>query len=340
MTDSLRRLIGALALAAAPAFGTDLPLETGNASVEDVSQAGLERAVEQARAVADGPVWLAWEVEGVPGRGSICCGHGCCCDVEQTHGGIHIEGADAEGPIAILVRFSDGEPSRIRIVDRDCPIGFGGRRVLWVGRTETRISLGFLDAWAATGSRRVAEGAVMAIAHHRSPEAMRWLEARATANDGDLAEEAIFWIGLTRGEEGLASLRRILAGDLGFDRREAAIFGLAQSPVPEARDDLARLARNDASPRIRSEALFWLGQADDGETAELIYDAALTDPDPDVARQAVFVLSQLPESQALEHLARLLVQEERREIREDALFWIGQTNSDEALEIVSGILND
>lgn len=336
-----RRLVGALVLAAAPAAGADFRPEFGNATVEDVSATGVARAVERALRAPDEPVWVAWQVEGIPRRGSICCAHGCCCDVERSPGGVHIDSEAEDGPIAVLVRFSGGEPNRIRVAGRDCWVTFGGRRVLWAGATDTGTSIRLLEDLTSAASRRVVDGAVMAIAFHDDPAATGWLETTAlTDGDTHRSEQAIFWLGATRREDGLASLRTVLRGDIGVELREAVIFALSQSPIAGARDDLVRLARHDQSSRIRQEALFWLGQTDDEAIAELIYEVALEDPDPEIARHAVFTLSQVREPLALEFLARLLVQKRRPEIRKDALFWIGQTDSDEALEIVARLLNE
>ena len=336
--------VSILVLAVLPAAEADLPVdaasvELNDATIEDMSTEGLSAALASARSTQGEPVWVAYEVAGVPRQGSLCCGRRDCCDVERSHDGVRIGPTDETGPIAVLLRFRDGQLSRIRTVSEGCAVGFAGRRVLWAGEIQTGTSLNLLDRWVSDSSRRIADGAVIAIAYHDDSGATNRLEALALA-DGDQSEEAIFWLGTARREEGLASLRRILKQGVDIERSEAVIFGLAQSPIEAAREDLAQLARNDKRSEIRSEALFWLGQTDSADAGPLIYEAALNDPDPEVAEHAVFVLSQLPERQALEYLTRLMVQRERSELRKEALFWIAQTDSDEALEIVARILNE
>ena len=341
-----RALFAALVLAVLPASADSPPdtataLEMRDAIVEDLSDRGLAVAIAEARASADAPVWVAYQVAGVPRHGSLCCNHGSCCQVESADDSLTIRPASDDGPVAVLIRFAGSEAGRIRILSLDCPVSFGGHRVLWAGEVTTRESLELLTGWLEDSSKRVSRGALTAVAYHDDAGATGLLESLALANEDDeLSREAIFWLGVARQQEGLDSLRRLLAADLDIERQKAVVFALSQSPISAAHNVLTRLARSDPRADVRSEVLFWLGQDETGAASELIYQAAVADESPSVAKQAVFVLSQLPEPLNVELLARLLTQHERPELRKEALFWIGQADSEEALEIVAHILNE
>jgi len=340
-----RALFATLVLAALPISAGSLPatiapLEMRDAAVEDLTDRGLSGAVAEARVSVE-PVWVAYQVAGVSRRGSLCCNHGGCCQVEHADDGLRIQAAMDDGPVAILIRFAGREATRIRILSLDCPVSFGGRRVLWAGEPTTRESLELLTGWLEDGSQEISRGALTAIAYHDDPGVAGRLESLALdGGDDELSQEAIFWLGVARQQEGLDSLRRLLEAELDTEQQKAVVFALSQSPIPAARDDLSRLARSDPRAEMRSEALFWLGQDETGSAGELIYQAALSDESPSVAKHAVFVLSQLPEPLSVELLARLLSQRQRPELRKEALFWIGQTDTEEALEIAARILNE
>jgi len=338
--------LGAFVLAVLPATGakaavSSLPMEMSDATVEDFSSTGLDDAIAAVGRAGEPSVWVAYQVAGIPRHGSLCCGHGSCCEVEESDDGLRIQSTLESEPIVVLLRFADGEIDRIRTISQDCPVGFGGRRVLWAGPISTHQSLELLQNWITAAGRIVPQGAITAIAHHDDPQATSTLESTAvTATDEELSKAAIFWLGAARREAGLESLRRLLDQELTLERHKAAIFGLSQSPIAGANDELIRVARGDHREEIRRESLFWLGQSFEPTVGEVIYLAALEDASLEVAEHAVFVLSLLPQPRSVELLARLLVQRQRPELRKQALFWIGQTDSEDALEVVARILNE
>ena len=108
-------LLAALSLAAALAAGetTALPvesmaLEIRNAQVEDLSGDRLIEVVVRARAQVGEPTWVAYEIPGVARRGSVCCGRGRCCDVEEPQVQTGTHDHPSLGAVAVLVRFASG----------------------------------------------------------------------------------------------------------------------------------------------------------------------------------------------------------------------------------------
>ncbi len=328
-------------LAAAPAGP---PLEIVDAEVTPLESMALSAALDHTAAASkesSEPVWLAWQVESVGRSGSICCFRSSCCDLDGDDGFFH--GGDLErrdDPVVLFARFDKGEVRRLRMVSSDCPVGLGGRRVLWLGDVSADESLVLLGGWIEARHPRLADEAIAAVAYHQGDEATGLLARTAgSSTDHDLAHDAIFWLGSARGRAGFEALDALLARRPDSERMEAIVFALSQSPVPLAEERLVALATRDEDQDIRREALFWLGQSGTAH-AELILDAALGDPSHDVAKHAVFVLSQLPGPRNVELLTEVLMQERRPELRKEALFWIGQSGSPEALEIVSRILNE
>ncbi len=328
---------GALAapLAAAPPQGIT------DAEVRHLDRTTPTAAIElAARASRDSgeSVWLAYRVESVVRMGSICCFRATCCDLDDDRGFYHGgEPRRTTDPVLVFARLDDGRPRRLRVTSSDCTVGLGGRTVFWLGDVSPGDSLELLAGWLDEPGHPLAEETLPAIAYHRGVAATDILTRVAEGARGDLARDAIFWLGTARGQAGYERLDALLTARPDRERTKAIVFALHQSPVRAADERLIELATGDDRSEIRREALFWLGQ---GTThADLILEAAFDDPDDDVARHAVFVLSQMPEPTSVELLTRVLVQDERREIRKEALFWIGQSDSPDALEIVGRILN-
>ena len=160
--------LAALSLAATLAAGDVLPvesmtLEVHEATVEDLSAETLAAIIETA-AVSEQPVWVAWEVESVPHRSSLCCGHGAHCNVESPEMHIGDQDRSTQRAISILVRFEDGAPQRVRTVSLDCPVGFGGRQVLLAGQVDADQSLDLLEVWMESEIHRLSESATVALA--------------------------------------------------------------------------------------------------------------------------------------------------------------------------------
>ncbi len=88
-----------------------------------------------------------------------------------------------------------------------------------------------------------------------------------------LREQALFWLGQSRGERGARFLGRVIDADPDEDIREKAIFSLSQSEAPGAADTIIRASREDRSPEVRGEALFWLAQMNDPRSPDAILQA-------------------------------------------------------------------
>lgn len=261
--------------------------------------------------------------------------------------------------LEVYVRVdAGGQLERVHAVSAGCPVDAGGRRVTWLTGVPVAASVDLLAAAvqgmsgmaggeeAARGGRRqspdgarseVADGALVALAHHGDVAADRALGALARGR-GDRRDEARFWLGVARGVAGFAVLRE-LVGEVPAGEREELTFALAQSPVPAARSLLRRLAGEDPVGEVRAQAMFWLAQENDEEAVATIRAALRRDRDADVREQAVFALSQLPDGRGTDELLALLRDPElSAEVRQKALFWLAQSDDPRAAAAVDRLL--
>ncbi len=342
----MRQSVFALALLAtllsAPAGATepiffDAEIHTLGAPIPN-----LERAFSALLENDDGPAWVAYTVPMVAGRQMLCCGSGpSMCSLERS-GDCFVnrgEEGDAPGELRVLLRIHDRRLTEIRAFSSDCRLDAGGLPVYVWDAIAPRQSLDFLIARANAGSEDMAEGALVAAAHHGDGEADRILERIAR---GDLVprleEEAVFWLGEARGASGFEVLERLRHEIRDTDVLEHIAFALHLSEAPGALPALIEMARQDSSSDVRGTALFWLSQQAGEQATAAIAEASQEDPDLEVKERAIFALSQLPPDRGVPLLIRYAQTHDSQEIRKKAMFWLGQTEDPRALDFFEEIL--
>lgn len=319
-------------------------LETGSAA------AGLEAAVRQA---GQGPAWIGWTVPIVEGKNYNCCWNHdgdwknlkrTACKLEgknQSWGSTDDEKRPVDPNLLVLVRVQNGEIEKVRGFSLTCPLDAGGRRFVWLGSARPEESVNLLAKTAKKGSRNLDDEALSTLAFHRNARADEVLEEMASApNPGKTREQALFWLGQSRGERGARFLTRVIESDPDDDIREKAIFSLSQSESPGAADTLIRVSRDDRSAKVRGEALFWLAQMDDPKAPDAILQAIRKDPAMEVRKKGVFALSQLEDGRGVPLLVQVGKETKDREIRKEALFWLAQSDDPEALKYLDRVLNE
>jgi len=188
--------------------------------------------------------WLAFSLPVLNGTRSPCCWKGkwngtgeVGCSLELTH---QSYGTRSDSPLAEnVIVFSEirgGQVHKLRVVGESCPVEGNGVQVTWIGSVDNTAGLDWLESVAhSEGSGSAGDSALYALALHRSPEAGQRLYSLALNIEDDLFEEAIFWLGEARSDQGSEML---------FD-----------------------LARDAQAPReVRRQALFWLANSDDDKT--------------------------------------------------------------------------
>jgi hypothetical protein len=303
--------------------------------------------------------WAGWEV---PARGEaeMCCwteasDSRCAgCRLDGGSFGIHRAGTDApnEAPavrlaaarrLLVLARLEDGAVTAVRPFSEGCPIDAGGATVHWLNDVRPSDSVAVLAALvsddAARASRRLADGALAALAHHADASAEAALEGLvAPGRARRVREQAAFWMGQTGGAKALDRLIRLAGADRDERFREHLTFVLSQSEDARALDALVGMARNDSSRRVRGQALFWLGQKAGRKAVAAIETALREDPDTEIKKKAVFALSQLPKDEGVPLLIRTARTHSNPEVRKQAMFWLGQSEDPRALAFFEEVL--
>ena len=319
---------------------------------------GLKATIETLIRQSTDPVWIAYSVPMIPGESTMCCFYGdgdsgCCkgCHLEEGRGGV--QGAsrsqavqlEPSRSLLVLARAEGGRLSKVHAYSSDCPLDAGGRRVYWLSGVEPQQSVDYLaelvrgSDWSEKSEKRIANGALAAIAHHDGASAAAALgEFLAPERPRGLRKQAAFWLGNSGGAAGFQILVKAVRNDTDERFREDAMFALNVSRQAEGIDALIHFARNDSSTRVRKQALFWLGQKAGKKAMATLTLAIEQDPDTDVKKQAVFALSQLPKEEGVALLIQVARTNGNRTVRKQAMFWLGQSNDPRALEFFEEVL--
>jgi hypothetical protein len=291
--------------------------------------------------------WLAFSMPVIEGTRSPCCWQGkwssgrevgCSLDEDHYSYGTRSESLPAQRVIT-YARVSAGEVQSVRLLGEECPVDGAGAEVTWIGSTDTRASLNWLEGVARTGAEGVRETALYATALHRSPDATERLYKLAAETDADLSDEAIFWLGETRGGEGFQALDTLLDELPAGDTRRQINFALAQNGTSEAFDRLVEISRNDSDAEQRGNAMFWLAEEFPDKAGKILLESLADEHNEAALEQAVFAIAQLPESQGTGMLLELAQDPSQpRNVRRQALFWLANSDDDEAVAALEELL--
>lgn len=298
---------------------------------------------------ADG--WSRWSVPLQPGVQAPCCwklrggdadpDRGCVLD--DAEGGTMISDRDplpAGERLWVYVKREGGQTRSVRSFGSSCPVR-SDTPVLTLADPAPADSVAFLTAQLEVEGRRVGDETLAAIAFHGDGSATRALVAATdSAQRKERREQALFWLGQARGEEGLPHILQVATGDPSARIRKHSLFVLSQSKLPAAREALRERTQRDADADVRSQGLFWLAQVDDPQTLPLGR-ALLADPAQSRSHdETVFALSQLPDGKGVDALIALIEGDYPRQVKKQALFWLGQSGSDKALRYLDRLLAD
>jgi hypothetical protein len=318
----------------------------------------LTATVEDLAGQSADPAWIAYSVPRILSESTMCCFYGdgdsgCCrgCRLEGDRGGVtRISGSQAialetSRTLLVLARVEAGRLDKLQAYSSDCPLDAGGLRVYWLNGVEPRQSVDYLSGlvrssdWAEKQEKRIANGALAAIAHHEGTAAQTAMASfLAPQSPRQLRKQAAFWLGSAGGAGGFQALRQAVRKDNDERFREDAMFALSVSREAEAADELIHFARNDASARVRKQALFWLAQKAGKKATATLTDAIAQDPDTQVKKQAVFALSQLPKDEGIPLLIGVARDNRNPAVRKQAMFWLGQSNDPRALQFFEEVL--
>ena len=288
--------------------------------------------------------WLAFSLPVLAGTHSPCCWKGkwngmgeTGCSLETRH---QSYGTRSDSPLTenvlVFSQVRNGQVQNIRVVGESCPVDGGGAQVNWIANVETADGLDWLEQVARSGQ---GDSALFALALHRSPDAGQRLFSLAKETDGDLSEEAIFWLGENRGEQGFKLLNKLLAELPVGDERRTINFALAENKTSGAADLLFEISKSDSDPEQRGEAMFWLAEAYPKKAQGWLLEVLETEQDEDVLEQAVFAISQLPDGAGDQALLEL-AQNKRAShaVRRQAIFWLAQSDNDSSVAALTELL--
>lgn len=291
--------------------------------------------------------WMAFSLPVLEGTRSPCCWKGkwnssreVGCSLEGAH---QSYGTRADSPlienVIAYARIEQGEVNSLHVMGEQCPMEADGARVAWIGSVDTDAGLDWLESVARSGNNDTKGTALYALGLHRSNEASDRLYALAKEPGGDLAGEAIFWLGEARGIDGLEALKRLLTDLPNGDSRREINFALSQNGSKPAIDLLSEISQSDSDPEQRGNALFWLAEEFPEIAPDLLLDALSGEHDEDVQEQAIFAISLLPAEVSTPLLLELAGDKQiSRELRRQALFWLANSDDDEAVAALAELL--
>ena len=361
-------LAGALTTGAARAQQSAEPRIVNARLEKRAASGGLAAELRTFSAAQAKPGWIGYAVAALPDHGESCCWdswdgagpHGCGrCALESEKGNIvvgkrpdskaevggtaHLE---ASGALIIMLRAVDHRIEKVREFSEDCEIDAGGVRVLWltgVTGAESVAALAPLVTGADFDShdaRKLAEGALAAIAMHADPAAERALASFTDPSRAEkLRSQAAFWLGNSRGDAGLAVLEKMAKSDPSEHVRSQVSFAMSQNGSARAIDDMIRMAHDDESGHVRGQAMFWLAQTAGKKAAGAITDAIENDPDTATKRAAVFALTQMPADEGVPLLIQVAKTNKNPAVRKQAFFWLGQSKDPRALAFFEEVLS-
>jgi hypothetical protein len=182
-----------LALLAAAAFAQQPVIENGKLETQPF-QNSLATQLAQLGA---GPFWAAYSEPSIPGQHNGCSSK----DAVTT---IRLEGDTA---VVVLIRVEGGKVVQLRIASPDCKLDAGGLRFIWIDKVPPAASIAWLKT-QVPGEHP--DRAITAIALQSGQAADQALnELTALTEPENVRSKTAFWIGVTRGAQGITAIRYV-----------------------------------------------------------------------------------------------------------------------------------
>ncbi len=257
------------------------PMVANGQVVDRALTGGLAQTVSQLAASGD-VAWIGYAVPLVAGDHRFCCfksdDASCChgCTLEPADKGavktplppraseqaIRLELGTT---LVVMARLEGGRVERVRTFSDDCRLDAGGRAVHWLTNVRPADSVRWLSGLAtASTERRLADGALTALAFHAEPAALDWLIGTArTGGTAHLRGQALFWLAQRAGDRAVGAIADAVERDPDTHVKRQAVFALSQLPRDEGVPRLIELARRHSNMVVRKQAFFWLGQSKD-----------------------------------------------------------------------------
>ncbi len=331
-----------------------------------MAQPKLQNVQQQARAVTGSveatvrgivagqkePAWIAYAAPMIAGERQMCCwsddSPGCALEPRgegaapiAPSGTVHLEGGTE---FYIFLRVENQRVEKVRTFSMDCAVDGGGLPLYWLTGGTAASSLQFLASLVPQtnleGERRLASGAIAAMALHKDPAADGLLDRLAQAEQPEtVRRQAIQWLGRARGRHGYETLAKLVREEPNDGVREMAMEALGRTKQPEAIGLVVRVAKEDRSARVRGRALHWLARRAPKATAEAAIRGAIEqDSEAGVKRQAVSALVQMPEGAGIPLLMELARGTKNEAVRKQALAALSHSKDARAAKFFEDVL--
>ena len=293
--------------------------------------------------------WVAYRVPMIAGVDPPCCysvydgtatQKGCDLDGRSWNfASDHDDPAVApDGTLAMYFRVEHGRVERVRAVAASCPVHTEST-VRWIDSIDPAKSVAMLSSLLDRKTTDTEDGGLVAIAYHADASATGALTARVERSQSfKEREQALFWLGRTRGAEGANVVEHYATTNADPQLRAKAIFALTQSKVPGVYAHILTMAQDDPAEDVRAQAFFWLVHMDDAHAKDDIMASLKTEGSDRVRAQAVFALSQLRNGAADDALIAVLRGDYPRAAKKSAVFWLGQSRTPQAMAYFDAVL--
>lgn len=247
----------------------------------------LNRTAVDGLAKAAGNGWVGYSVPMVDGDHQMCCwnnsGSGRCCGqcalepgVTAGTGGQIVSGTgkpvalEPRRELFVLMRVVGGTIERIRTFSEECVLDVSGTTLQWLGAGTPADSARMLGSFVtAAHDRKLADGALTALAMHRDTVALETLLAAAKNGDSThVRGQALFWLAQRAGDRAVGAITAAIEQDPETEVKRRAVFALSQLPKDEGVPLMIQVAKTNANPAVRKQAMFWLGQSKDARAVK------------------------------------------------------------------------
>ena len=263
------RLLVLVGIALAPRVAVAQPAWITNARLETMAAgADLGHTVTAKAGEAVEPMWIGYAVPQLAGDRFHCDWSvdsrrdGSVAASRDVAAAVKLEGATT---LYVLIRAEAGIVSRVRFFSEGCRLDAGGLTLVWTTGVAPEASVGLLERLLAeTSDRRVADGALAALAMHDTPSAVTSLLSLARQGPTPrLRGQALFWVAQRAGDRAAPAIGEAIERDPDLDVKRRALFALSQLPAGEGVPRLIEVAERHSSRAVRRQAMFWLGQSND-----------------------------------------------------------------------------
>jgi len=236
--------------------------------------------------------------------------------------------------IALLHKIENNSVTEVDMSTIDLHFRLKGLPVLWLGITNEQQSIHrIIDTYNNVKSEDTKETLISAVGMHKSvDESYNFLKEVINSDEnGELREDAVFWIGHIGNPKVIPLLKETALSDHDEDVAEKAVFSLHNMDTDEALDAVIFLTQK-AKGDVREKAIFWLGQLAGKKAIESLEDIVFSEDETDIQKQAVFALSQLDDDRGIPKLIKIANEHPNPKIRKNAIFWLGESGDDRALD--------